>query len=59
MLRILIVELLLFLLPFGLYGVYLLLSRRPWPPPGDPARYWLLVAGLVSAIVGFIALADF
>ena len=59
MLRVLIVEALLFLLPFALYGVYLLLRRQRWPAKGSDERFWLIVAGLVSAIAGFVGLASF
>lgn len=59
MLRVLIVEILLFLMPFIGYGAYLLLWRRPMPPEGSDARFWLVVAGLVCAIVGFVTLAAF
>lgn len=59
MLRVLIVEILLFLVPFALYGAYLLLRRRPMPAKGSEERFWLVVAGLVSAIAGFVGLATF
>ncbi len=59
MLRVLIVEILLFLLPLAVYGAYLLVRRRPWPSKGSEERFWLVVAGLVCAIVGFVTLATF
>jgi hypothetical protein len=62
MTRVFVEELLLFLLPFALFGLWLALSRRPvlagshWTPHVP----WLVLAGLVAAIAslvytGFIA----
>lgn len=59
MLRVLLIEILLFFVPFAIYGIYLLLSRKPWPSKGSDDRFWLVAAGLASAIGGFVLLASF
>ena len=62
MIRVLVIQLLLFALPFALYAGYLVLVR------GEPAtgelwpmmpRVQLTVAGLILTIAGLLALATF
>lgn len=58
MIRIVLTQILLFLLPFLCYALYLRLtkkeSRRYWI---DAPRYWLVVAGFVCSLIGFGVLA--
>ncbi|MCT4654274.1 MAG: DUF6111 family protein [Cohaesibacter sp.] len=53
MIRVIITQLILFLLPFLIYWAYLFftrkLNKRAWI---DAPRYWLVVAGLVTSLVG-------
>ncbi len=62
MIRILLVEVLLFVLPFALYGAYMIVTGKAKPGPGfwsqAPLRY-LVIAGLVCVIAGLIWLATF
>lgn len=54
MIRVLLTQLVLFLLPFLLYGGYLFLTkklnRQAWI---DAPRYWLVMAGLAVSVAGF------
>ncbi len=54
MIRVLLTQLVLFLLPFLLYAGYLFLTKklhkRAWI---DAPRYWLVMAGLVVSVAGF------
>lgn len=63
MLRITLLHLVLFLLPFMVYGFYLYMGRgksavdrSAWV---DAPTFWLAVAGLVCVAVGFVSLAVF
>jgi hypothetical protein len=56
MTRALLGEVLLFLVPFAVFGLYLLLRRRNplvWSAWSDQAG-WLLLAGLACAVVALI-----
>jgi Family of unknown function (DUF6111) len=62
MVRPLLTELVLFLAPFGLYALFLWVTKRGgvldtanWPLP---RVLWLLVAAFLMVIVGFILLAE-
>nr|WP_321443781.1 DUF6111 family protein [uncultured Cohaesibacter sp.] len=59
MIRILITQIILFLLPFLLYAGYLFLTRKlnrqAWI---DAPRYWLIMAGLVCTLIGFLFLSQ-
>ena len=58
MIRVLITQVILFLLPFILYAAYLFLTRkihkRAWI---DAPRYWLVLAGVVFSLIGFITMS--
>jgi hypothetical protein len=58
MVRVIITQLLLFLLPFLAYAAYLFLTkklhRKVWI---DAPRYWLVIAGFVCSLIGFGVLA--
>ena len=60
--RIVVIDLLLFLLPFAVYAAWLKLGGRD-PFTAERVRrspwVWLLITGLVLAILGFIALSQF
>ena len=62
MLRIIAVQLLLFLAPFLVFGLYLYFTERRFEL-GDLTEkgrlFWLTVTGLVVAIVGFVVLGVF
>jgi hypothetical protein len=62
MARVIALELLLFLLPFVIYGFYLYFTRL------DPLKreswehspiYWLVIGGLLLTIAGFVLTATF
>lgn len=59
MIRILLTQLFLFLLPFIAYAAYLFLSkkmnRQAWV---DAPRYWLIMAGLAVSLTGFMILTQ-
>lgn len=59
MIRILITQIILFLLPFILYAGYLFLTqklhRQAWI---DAPRYWLIIAGLVCTVGGFLVMSQ-
>ena len=59
MIRVLLTQLILFLLPFAIYAGYLFLTkkmnRQAWI---DAPRYWLIVAGLVTSIAGFLFMSQ-
>ncbi len=62
MLRLVVVQALLFLLPFAVYAGYLYLTKRA--DVGDPASWsgktsWLVIGGLALAIMGLVALSVF
>jgi len=65
MIRIVIQQLAIFLLPLLLYVAYLLISRRigaagrPRPKWEDGAWYWLIVIGLVLSIAFFVGMGLF
>lgn len=61
MLRIILTQLFLFLLPFACYACYLWLSKKGDNPENwsrGPVA-WLTVAGLFLTISGFVAVAQF
>jgi Family of unknown function (DUF6111) len=61
MIRPVLTELLLFLLPFVAYGIFLLATRQGVLDPASwplPTLSWLAIAALVLMIGGFIALAN-
>jgi Family of unknown function (DUF6111) len=56
MIRVVIEELLIFLIPFGLFAGYLALRRRNplvWAHWTDQS-FWLVIAGLSCAILSFL-----
>lgn len=59
MIRVIVTQVILFLLPFLLYGGYLFLTRkmnrRAWI---NAPRYWLVMSGLFLSVVGFIVLSQ-
>ncbi|TLP48299.1 MULTISPECIES: DUF6111 family protein [Cohaesibacter] len=59
MIRVLITQVILFLLPFLLYAGYLFLTqklnRQAWI---DAPRYWLIVTGLVFTLAGFLIMSQ-
>ena len=59
MIRVLITQLILFLLPFLIYAGYLFLTkklnRRAWI---DAPRYWLILSGLVVTLIGFVFMSQ-
>ncbi len=59
MIRVLITQLILFLLPFILYAGYLFLTnklnKQAWI---DAPRYWLIMSGLVVTVVGFLVMSQ-
>lgn len=61
MLRVILFMLLLFALPFAAYAAWVWLRRQPLGGGvfDDAPNLWLAVAGLVFAIAGFLAFADF
>ncbi len=63
MIRILFFQLLIFLFPFALYGLYVKFQiargkaeKDPW---GRNALFWLVVSGLVLTGGGFVVLSSF
>ncbi|MBI1328452.1 MAG: hypothetical protein GC166_00965 [Alphaproteobacteria bacterium] len=56
MIRLLLVRVVLFAIPFAIYGVYLWLThKRTGAPPQHPTPWtWLFGAGLVIVIASFI-----
>jgi len=63
MIRILFFQLLIFLFPFALYGLYVKFriargeaEKNPW---GRNALFWLLLSGLVLTGGGFMVLSSF
>ncbi|MEW5420619.1 DUF6111 family protein [Amorphus sp. 3PC139-8] len=60
MVRVIIVQLVLFLLPFIGWGIYLAVTRGLSDARSSyfigPMPYWLAVAGLLLSIAGFLAL---
>ncbi len=61
MLRIALIDLVMFLLPFALYGAYMLLVRGV--APGEIWRtaplFWLLAAGCASLLIAMALLISF
>lgn len=59
MIRVIVTQLILFLLPFLIYGGYLFLTRKlnrqAWI---DAPRYWLVMAGLFFSVIGFLVLSQ-
>ncbi|PLW79168.1 DUF6111 family protein [Cohaesibacter celericrescens] len=59
MIRIIFTQLILFLLPFLVYAGYLFLTnkmhRKAWI---DAPRYWLVIAGLVVSVFGFLFMSQ-
>lgn len=60
MVRVILVQLVLFLLPFIGWGIFLLVTRGLSDARAGyfigPMPYWLAVIGLILSIVGFLAL---
>ena len=59
MIRVLLTQLLLFLLPFIMYAGYLFLNqrlhKRAWI---DAPRYWLVLSGLALSLIGFFVMSQ-
>lgn len=58
MIRVIITQLILFLLPFLIYAGYLFLTQKlhkqAWI---DAPRYWLVMAGLGISLIGFVVMS--
>lgn len=61
MVRVFILHLLLFLLPFITYGLWLWLSKRNTEPGRWSAKpmAWLTLVGLILVITGLVGMASF
>ena len=59
MIRVILTQLILFLLPFLIYAGYLFLSRKMNRKALiDAPRYWLIMAGLLFSVAGFLFLTQ-
>ncbi|SNY91480.1 hypothetical protein SAMN04515647_1703 [Cohaesibacter sp. ES.047] len=59
MIRVFVTQLILFLLPFLLYGGYLFLTRKMNKQAFiDAPRYWLIMAGIALSLGGFVVLSQ-
>ena len=59
MIRVLVTQVILFLLPFLMYAGYLFLTKKLNRQAFiDAPRYWLIMAGIVFSLIGFVILSQ-